>query len=239
MFYAFLADLLSAVHFGYVAFVVGGLLLILIGIGRRWGWIRNVWFRVVHLGMILIVALESLVGIMCPLTDWEKDLRQLAGQPLEGDSFVANLLGHIMWFNELPLNHWVFTAGYVSFAALVVMTFVIAPPRRRSQGPVSLGVDRGLFATALLGTAGFIFVYTALCMNQFKDILDRKAEARYREALVEIGTNNGAADRPTKENRLPVYLLAFCGIDFVGLALLCWALRPEKGAMNGERRTEN
>ena len=78
MFYGFLADVIGFIHFGYVGFVVIGQLLILIGIALRWRWIRNLRFRLIHLFMILVVALESLGRIMCPLTTWENELRVLA-----------------------------------------------------------------------------------------------------------------------------------------------------------------
>src|SRR5436309_1713642 len=61
LFYEILADLLFAVHFGYVSFVVLGQLAILIGWALRWLWIRNPWFRISHLVMILIVAFEAAI----------------------------------------------------------------------------------------------------------------------------------------------------------------------------------
>jgi hypothetical protein len=199
MFYGILADVIAFVHFGYVSFVVVGQALILAGIVLRWRWIRNMKFRVIHLAMILIVALESLGGLMCPLTDWESDLRELAGQPRSGDSFVADLV-RIMWFNSVPYNHWIFKSAYVSFAALVLMTFIVAPPRRRVQATENLDVDRGVFATALLGTLAFILLYTAVCMDAYK-----------RERFEDIS---------------PVYFTALTGVYFLGQAIVCWAVRP-------------
>src|ERR1700682_3455198 len=76
--YAILADLVTTIHFAYVAFVVIAQLLILVGIVLRWKWIRNPWFRCIHLAMILIVALEAMGGIQCPLTVWDEQLRALA-----------------------------------------------------------------------------------------------------------------------------------------------------------------
>ncbi|MCI0377380.1 MAG: DUF2784 domain-containing protein [Gemmataceae bacterium] len=129
MFYGLLADAIALIHLGYVSFVVLGQLFILFGILFRWSWIRNFWFRAIHLGMILIVAAESLGGLMCPLTTWENKLRVLAGQPVQGDSFIARLVDEVMNFNSIPFNHWIFTASYLGFAALVLATFFIAPPR--------------------------------------------------------------------------------------------------------------
>jgi Protein of Unknown function (DUF2784) len=127
--YRILADLIAALHLGYVSFVVVGELLILFGILFRWSWIRNFWFRVAHLVMILVVALESFANIQCPLTVWEVDLRKLAGQATTDQTFIERLVEDIMFCNWIDYNSWIFTASYVGFAALVLLTFWIAPPR--------------------------------------------------------------------------------------------------------------
>jgi hypothetical protein len=123
-----LADLIVAVHVAYVAFVVVGQILILIGIWRGWRWIRNPWFRTIHLIAIVIVAGESVLNVPCPLTTWEAQLRHRAGQSVSGGSFVGNLLHELLFF-DLP--EWVFNVSYVAFALLVAATFWWAPPRGR------------------------------------------------------------------------------------------------------------
>ncbi|MFO0809991.1 MAG: DUF2784 domain-containing protein [Gemmataceae bacterium] len=130
---ALLADVVVAIHVGYVAFVVFGQLGILVGLWRGWRWVRNLWFRLAHLLAILIVAGESLLDIPCPLTVWEHQLRVAAGQSSSGESFVGRLL-HSLIFVTAPA--WAFTATYIAFAMTVLATFAMAPPRRRgSQGP--------------------------------------------------------------------------------------------------------
>ena len=127
---AFLADLIVVVHFCYVAFTVGGELVILLGGACRWDWVRNVPFRVVHLASVVLVAAEALAGASCPLTVWEYRLRLLAGQGAEEQiSFIARLVRSIIFY-DLPA--WVFLAAYVGFALLVGGTFFIVRPRRRS-----------------------------------------------------------------------------------------------------------
>ena len=79
-----LADLIVVFHACYVSFVVFGLAAILAGIVFRWGWVRNFWFRAIHLVMIAIVVGESLAGVPCPLTVWEQQLRKRAGEALHG-----------------------------------------------------------------------------------------------------------------------------------------------------------
>ena len=75
-----LADLIVVFHAAYVSFVVFGLVAILLGIAFRWGWVRNFWFRSLHLSRSGSWSLEALVGITCPLTVWEAQLRKMAGQ---------------------------------------------------------------------------------------------------------------------------------------------------------------
>ena len=125
--YRIAADLLVAFHMAYVLFVVIGFALILLGIAIRWRWVRNVWFRLVHLACILVVAAEALLGIPCPLTVWERKLRNLAGQQTYQGDFVAKWIHEALFFEAEP---WVFTTIYVALALVVLLTFLLAPPRR-------------------------------------------------------------------------------------------------------------
>jgi hypothetical protein len=145
VFYRWLADLVVAIHVGFVGFVVLGQLAIWAGLLSGWNWVRNPWFRWVHLVMMTVVALEAVFGITCPLTRWESDLRLLAGQEVRGDTFLGRALHHLI-FVDLPST--VINALHVSFATLVVVTFVLAPPRRsrastdvRAVGQVSEATD--------------------------------------------------------------------------------------------------
>jgi hypothetical protein len=130
MLYGVLADVVVALHLAYVSFVVFGQVAILLGVLLRWRWVRNPWFRWIHLGMITIVAIEAILDITCPLTTWEYNLRELAGQSADKGSFVGRLLRGLFFFN-LPKG--VFTAAYVGFALLVLATLWLAPPCRRQK----------------------------------------------------------------------------------------------------------
>jgi hypothetical protein len=50
-----IADAILVVHALFVLFVVGGFALVLAG-ARRWSWVRNRTFRVLHLVAIVFVA---------------------------------------------------------------------------------------------------------------------------------------------------------------------------------------
>ena len=124
--YRILAYCVMVVHFAYVAFVVVGLMLILLGVLLSWRWVRGFTFRLLHLVAIGYVVAESLLGVVCPLTTWEKNLRTLAGQPTNQEGFLALWLHAVMFFQAEP---WVFTTAYVVFGLIVLATFVLAPPR--------------------------------------------------------------------------------------------------------------
>lgn len=126
MIYQVLADVIVAIHFAYVAFVVLAVPVTMLGGVLGWQWVRNPWFRGIHLLMILIVVLESWAGITCPLTIWEKDFRMAAGdQSYQGD-FIATWLHDAMFFDAPP---WVFTLAYTLFASLVIGLLIFVPPR--------------------------------------------------------------------------------------------------------------
>lgn len=120
----FLADLVLIVHFAFVAFVVGGLALIWIGAAAGWQWVRNFWFRIAHLGAIVFVAGEALVGMWCPLTIWEARLRGAAAEK----GFIAQWVHRILFYD---FAEWVFILADVLFALVVIATFVLLPPLRR------------------------------------------------------------------------------------------------------------
>lgn len=121
-----LADIVLLIHFLYVLFVVGSLPVIWLGAWLNRGFVRNPWFRYLHLAAILFVVAESLMGVVCPLTVWENALRQTAAE----SSFIQYWL-HRMLFYDVPES--VLTVVYGLFAGLVAMTFKWIPPARGNR----------------------------------------------------------------------------------------------------------
>ena len=124
--YCLLADAILVLHFAYVAFVVGGMAVILAGVALRRPWARNFWFRAVHLAAIALVVAESLCGVLCPLTDWEDRLREAGGAPSEPGWFVGRWLNNLLFVDASPA---VLSVCYVLFGLAVLLAFVLAPPR--------------------------------------------------------------------------------------------------------------
>jgi hypothetical protein len=132
-----LADAIVVFHFCYVSFVVFGLAAILLGIALGWPWVRNFYFRFIHLAMIVIVVGEALAGIPCPLTVWEKELRLKAGEVSYAGDFIGYWAHRLLFYSAEP---WVFTLIYTLFGLAVLATFVLAPPRRPGRKPVGLAI---------------------------------------------------------------------------------------------------
>ena len=145
--YAILADCLVVAHLAYISYVIFGQLAIMIGWPLQLVLVRNPWFRLSHLTMILIVALEAVVRFECPLTTWELELRVQAGQlrpdyrkaiddddaelDIEDMSFIARMVRGVLVFDW----SWgpILKAGYYTFAGVVVATLFLVPPRLRRQ----------------------------------------------------------------------------------------------------------
>ena len=126
-FYRLAADLLLLAHVLFVGFIVFGLLLVVLGKLRSWHWVGNPWFRWAHLAGIGVVALQSWLGVICPLTTWEMSLRERAGEATYSGAFVAHWLEALLYY-QAPV--WVFVVCYSAFAALVVLCWFWVPPRR-------------------------------------------------------------------------------------------------------------
>jgi multisubunit Na+/H+ antiporter MnhB subunit len=132
------ADLVLAVHAAFVAFVVFGLVLILIGRAFSWRWVRNRAFRLAHLAAIGIVALQAWLGVVCPLTTLEMSLRRRAGNAAYEGTFVSHWLEALLYY-DLP--NWVFVACYTAFAVLVAASWFVIPPDPRA-GKRALTIER-------------------------------------------------------------------------------------------------
>ena len=128
--WAVLADVLLGLHVGIVVFIVGGLLLIWAGAALGRPWVRNRCFRRLHLGAMGVVLLQALVGVICPLTQWEAYLRERAGQPTYGEATFMQY-----WLQRLLYQDWspaTFTVLYLFFFVAMVLTYRFIPPRPNS-----------------------------------------------------------------------------------------------------------
>ncbi len=124
--YLLAADVLLFSHVLFVAFVILGLALVLIGKPLAWAWVRNPWFRFVHLAAIGVVVLQSWIGLVCPLTTWEMVLRERADDTVYSGTFMSHWLESLLYY-QAPA--WVFTVCYTVFGVVVVASWFWIRPR--------------------------------------------------------------------------------------------------------------
>lgn len=124
--YEALANTVLVLHTAVVLFVVGGLVLVVVGNLIGWNWVNGISFRLLHLAAIGTVVAQSWLGATCPLTTLESWLRRQAGSEAYDSSFIEHWL-HQFLFYEAP--GWVFTLAYSLFALLVAASWWFFPPR--------------------------------------------------------------------------------------------------------------
>ncbi len=123
--FRYLANTVLMLHVAIVLFIAGGLVLTLVGGMCEWKWVRNFYFRVLHLLGIAGIAMEAWAGIVCPLTTWEMWLREKAGQMVYEGDFIAYWLHKLLFYQAEP---WVFIVVYSSFGLLVLLSWFLIPP---------------------------------------------------------------------------------------------------------------
>lgn len=126
-FYLYAADAILLLHVLFVVFIVLGLLLIFAGKVLAWHWVRNPWFRLLHLIAIAVVVIQSWLLIICPLTTFEMALRERAGDAGYSGTFISHWLETLLYYRAPP---WVFIVCYTLFGGLVVLSWFYVRPRR-------------------------------------------------------------------------------------------------------------
>ncbi|MBU1042340.1 MAG: DUF2784 domain-containing protein [Proteobacteria bacterium] len=129
----FLADVVLVAHTALALFLGLGLAVIWLGGWLGWGFVRNRRFRILHLAGMGVVALESALGLTCPLTDVESALRGFAkaaadAAPYRG-GFIAHWLGKFLYYD---FDERVFLALYVAALGLTLLAWLVVKPRRNT-----------------------------------------------------------------------------------------------------------
>ncbi|MEE9493588.1 MAG: DUF2784 domain-containing protein [Gammaproteobacteria bacterium] len=124
--YLMIADVLLLLHVLVVVFIVAGLVVIYVGRALAWSWVRNPWFRSLHVAAMGIVTIQSWIGSICPLTTWEMSLRNQADGTVYAGSFISYWLESLLYF-QAPV--WLFTVVYTAFGALVIASWFFVRPR--------------------------------------------------------------------------------------------------------------
>jgi hypothetical protein len=133
-----LADVVVIAHLAFVLAVLLTLLLVLAGWPLGWRWTGNFWFRLAQLVAIEVVAGQAIVGLECPMTTWERELRPegktedgdtIRLHNLEGASRLGALCHDGLFFLRGERFKGLFALIYGSVALLALLTWVLTPPR--------------------------------------------------------------------------------------------------------------
>jgi hypothetical protein len=116
---AIAADLLLVLHLGFICFVLAGGLLVL-----KWRWLA-----ILHLPAVVWGALVEIQGWLCPLTPWEQQLRQAAGQAGYRGGFVEHYLLPVLYPPGLEHNTQLILGGAVILINAIIYGWIFL--RRR------------------------------------------------------------------------------------------------------------
>ena len=126
-----LAQLVLTVHALVALFVVAGMIAIPLGARLGWPFIYSIWWRSAHLGIVVLIALQKVLGQTCFLSVWEFGLLDRAGLAAEHMPGAQWLLIRVMHW-DLPLRF--FTVLYLAVLAYTLVLWRLVPPRRACQG---------------------------------------------------------------------------------------------------------
>jgi hypothetical protein len=127
--YRLLADGVLLLHFGFLAFVVGGALL-------AWRWPRLAWL---HLPALAWGAYVVLAGEICPLTPLENRLRQAGGGSAYEESFIEHYLLPLIYPDAVqgPMGRGTQVGLGVALVVFNVGVYALAWRRRRRVSRLS------------------------------------------------------------------------------------------------------
>jgi len=83
--------------------------------------VRIAWLRLLHLGVLAVVAGQAIAGRACFLTIWQNDL---AGHSRAADPLIMTWINHLIYW-KLPF--WVFTVIYICVFLYVLGLSILVP----------------------------------------------------------------------------------------------------------------
>jgi len=122
-----LAQIVLTIHALVALFVVFGMIAIPLGARLGWPFVNSIRWRRVHLGVVILIAFQKVLGQTCFLSVWEFDLLDRAGIAAEHMPAAQALLSHVMHW-DMPL--WFFTALYLAVLAYTLLMWYIVTPSR-------------------------------------------------------------------------------------------------------------
>ena len=118
-----IADFILILHLIIAIFISAGMVIFPIGGLLSWRWCNNFSLRVTHLGLIVVVFIETLIGVNCPLTVAENYFRAQATH----QSFIGSAMNNLLYWNVSESLFFYFYGICVVWALLL---WILFPPSR-------------------------------------------------------------------------------------------------------------
>jgi hypothetical protein len=125
------ADVIVALHFAFVLFVVLGAVLSL-------RWPRVAWF---HVPAVIWGAFVEFTGRICPLTPLENRLRRSAGETANQGDFIAHYVLPVLYPNGLTQRDQLVLGGVALTINIAIYAVVLAHHRRTTVKKHMIGPE--------------------------------------------------------------------------------------------------
>ena len=121
--YRLAADGMMIAHLLYIIFVVVGGLLV----------VRARWLLWLHVPAVAWAIYVQFVGRACPLTSWEKGLRDLAGESGYDGGFIDHYLMPVIYPDDMPVAMNMVLGTAVVLVNAAVYAKLLAGARKARQ----------------------------------------------------------------------------------------------------------
>ena len=115
------SEIVLLFHFSIFLFIILSFILIPLGYHKKWKWVKNKYYRLIHLILMGIIFIETILGFMCPLTILENFLRN----NLRINNKITQIIHQIMYW-DLPTYQFIILY-LLSLLYLIFLWFFFKP----------------------------------------------------------------------------------------------------------------
>lgn len=115
------SEIVLLFHFCIFLFMILSFFLIPLGYYQKWEWVKNKYYRLIHLVLMGIIFIETILGFMCPLTILENFLRN----DIEINNKITQIIHQIMYW-DLPTYQFIILY-LLSLLYLIFLWFFFKP----------------------------------------------------------------------------------------------------------------
>ena len=121
-----LSEIVLLLHFSIFLFMILSFILIPYGYFKKWEWVKNIYFRSIHLILMGIILIETILGFMCPLTILENFLR--ADKKI--DNIFSKIIHQIMYWD---LTNYQFIILYLLSLSYIIFLWLYFRPNQKKS----------------------------------------------------------------------------------------------------------